>query len=147
MNRLRPYTREQGFSLIEVLVAMIILAVGLLGIAGLFANSLKSTDNAYMHSQAVVLAYDMGDRIRANPSVLADYAQTPPATAPNKDCHASVCTKAELALADLYEWNTTVTNTLPGGNTSVAVNGSAATVTVGWNNRGQTHSFAIVIQL
>ena len=120
MNRLRPYTREQGFSLIEVLVAMIILAVGLLGIAGLFANSLKSADNAYMHSQAVVLAYDMGDRIRA---------------------------KAELAQADLYEWNTTVASTLPGGNTSVAVNGNAATVTVGWNNRGQTHSFAIVIQL
>jgi type IV pilus assembly protein PilV len=140
------HKKTRGFSLIEVLVAMVILAVGLLGVAGLFANSLKSADNAYLHSQAVVLAYDMSDRIRANPSALAKYGQTPPTTITN-NCRNSTCTPAALASADLYEWNNSVSSSLPSGTASVAVNGTTATVTVGWTSHAKLHSFSVVVQL
>ncbi len=107
--------------MIEVLVAMIILAVGLLGVAGLFANSLKSADSAYISSQAVLLAYDMGDRIRANPSALSTYTSTPPA-ALTKDCRNTICTTAELAQFDLYRWSTaTVARELPNGTTNISI--------------------------
>lgn len=63
--------RQQGVTLIEVLVSLLVLAVGLLGAAALQLNALKYTDSAMMSSQASFIAYDMMDRIRANP--LADY--------------------------------------------------------------------------
>ena len=62
-----------GFTLIEVLIAMLVLAVGLLGLAGLQATSLKNNQSAYNRSQATQLAYDMADRMRANVAGVATY--------------------------------------------------------------------------
>ena len=58
---------QTGIGLIEVLVSVLILAIGLLGAAALQLNSLKYTDSSTMSSQASFIAYDMMDRIRANP--------------------------------------------------------------------------------
>ena len=58
--------KNTGFTLIEVLIAMIILAVGLLGLAGLQATSLRNNQSAYNRSVATQLAYDIADRMRAN---------------------------------------------------------------------------------
>lgn len=58
--------RTHGFTLLEVLVAMIIFAIGMLGLAGMQGISLKDNNDAYHRSQAVFFAYDLGDRIRAN---------------------------------------------------------------------------------
>lgn len=63
---------QSGMTLVEVLVATVILASGLLGAAAVQLNALKHTDSALMTTQASFIAYDMLDRIRANPS--ADYA-------------------------------------------------------------------------
>lgn len=57
---------EHGFTLIEVLVTMLILSIGLMGIAGLQAVSLKMNQSAHLSSQATFLAYDIIDRMRAN---------------------------------------------------------------------------------
>lgn len=59
--------KTQGFTLVEVLVAMVIFAIGMLGLAGMQGIALKDNNDAYMRSQAVFFAYDMGDRIRVNP--------------------------------------------------------------------------------
>ncbi len=55
-----------GFTLLEVMIALLVLSIGLLGIAALQANSLKINHGAYQRSQAIFLAYDMMDRLRAN---------------------------------------------------------------------------------
>ena len=55
-----------GFTLLEVMIALLVLSIGLLGIAALQANSLRTNHGAYQRSQAIFLAYDMMDRLRAN---------------------------------------------------------------------------------
>ena len=62
----RRIKSQRGFTLIEVLIAIVVLAIGLLGLAGLQASSLKNNTSAYTRSQAQLLAYDMLDRLRAN---------------------------------------------------------------------------------
>lgn len=59
-------SRLRGFTLIEVMIALVILAVGLLGMASLMARSQKSNESAYARSQATMLAYDFVERMRSN---------------------------------------------------------------------------------
>src|SRR5664280_455779 len=68
--------KNSGFTLLEVLIAMLVLAVGLLGLAGLQATSLRNNQSAYNRSQATQLAYDLADRMRNNASVSANYLTT-----------------------------------------------------------------------
>ena len=84
--------RQKGMTLIEVLVSVLILAIGILGAAAIQLNALKYTDSSAMTSQASFIAYDMMDRIRANVdgnaagnganNVLARYSLSSLATAP-----------------------------------------------------------------
>lgn len=100
---------------------MIILAVGLLGVAGLQAMALKNNQSAYNRGQATQMAYDMADRIRANlanASLLAAsvYVTMSPGDAKDRaDCItvSLTCTAADLAENDLFEWNQAIINTLP----------------------------------
>lgn len=73
----------KGFTLVEVLVALLILSIGLLGLAGLQAGGLRSNHSAYLRSQAVMLAHDMADRMRSNPvAAAADCYKIPNAGCP-----------------------------------------------------------------
>lgn len=65
MHKPRPQ-KLRGFTLIEVMVALVVLAVGLLGMASLMARSQKSNESAYLRSQATLLAYDFVERMKAN---------------------------------------------------------------------------------
>lgn len=65
--KLLAHTKIQGFTLLELLIAMIVFAIGMLGLAGMQGMALKDNNDAYLRSLAVFFAYDMGDRIRANP--------------------------------------------------------------------------------
>jgi type IV pilus assembly protein PilV len=65
MKRLLP---QRGFSLIEVLVTMLILAIGLMGLAGLQARMVATELEAYQRAQALMIAHDMANRLRANPN-------------------------------------------------------------------------------
>lgn len=114
---------QEGMTLIEVLVALLILTVGLLGAAAVQLNALKYTDSSRMTSQASFIAYDMMDRIRANSG--ADYTVTPP-------------TSGNLSVArdqDLYDFTTNIVNF--GGATAtgtIALNLRVYTITITWDD-------------
>lgn len=136
-----------GFSMIEMLAAMFVISFGLLSILGLFVKGIRTTDAAYLHSQAVVLAYDLSDRIRANPSVLSSYvlAENASLIDPGVDCASQVCTPSQLAEADLYEWRNLLAVTLPAGDANVGVGTSAATISISWDQHGASESFSLVM--
>jgi type IV pilus assembly protein PilV len=106
-----------GFTLIEVLIAMLVLAVGLLGLAGLQAASLKNNQSAYNRSQATQLAYDLADRMRANVAGKTSYTAILPSSAtPKATCLTTTgCSLADMATNDLYQWNLAVSTSLPNG--------------------------------
>lgn len=121
----RVMNKNAGFTLIEVLIAMIVLAVGLLGLAGLQATSLRNNLSAYNRSQATQMAYDLIDRMRANVAGIATYT-TGTASAKANCKNITGCSPVEMATNDLYEWtcalaggceNNTppIAATLPGG--------------------------------
>ena len=95
-----------GFSLMEVMVSFMVLAVGLLGMAALQGNSLRYSMQAYFQTQSVILNYDIFDRMRANPAGVAGGSYTPD-TMPASftlDCDSTMCTPSQLATYDLVEW-------------------------------------------
>ena len=127
---MRRVVSTGGFSLVEVLVAMVILSIGMLGIGGLFLESVRSTRTALLRTQAVSLVGDMADRIRANATARAAYNSASYRNAQLHDCAPSAgnvganCTVVQLAEDDLARWSASVRNALPGTTT----NPSSATV-------------------
>jgi type IV pilus assembly protein PilV len=107
----RSVARSGGFTLVEVLVSLVVLAIGLLGIAKLMLFSSHSNDSAYLRSQATALAYEILDDMRANrqEAIIAgtyNTAAAVPAAAPGALCVGvgSCTTPTQLALYDLYQW-------------------------------------------
>ena len=117
----------QGFTLLEVLVAVLVMSIGLLGLAGLMASSLKNSHSAYQRTQATWLAYDVLDRMRANRQVaLAGGYNLALKAAPGGN---------GLAKDDLAEWDTALAGTLPDGDGSIAVAaGGVVKIIVQWND-------------
>jgi type IV pilus assembly protein PilV len=110
-SMLSRISRNRGFSMVEAMVALLVLAVGMLGIAGLYVTSLRASGSALLRTQAVNLAADMADRIRANPTASVAYA----AAAADNGCVGGVvdCTPAALAADDLFRWQAQLRTTLP----------------------------------
>jgi len=117
MNSLR--TRALGFTMLEVLISIVVIAFGMLGVAGLQAYALRNSQSASYRSVATVLATDIIDRMRANPLGVtqnryvtsAGFPVTAKAT-PN--CLAAGgCGTQELAEHDLFEWQALIASSLP----------------------------------
>ncbi|HEY5673447.1 MAG TPA: type IV pilus modification protein PilV [Malonomonas sp.] len=136
---IRKTTDQRGFTLIEVLVALLILSVGLLGVAGMQISGMKGNHNAFLRSQAQQYAYEMLDMMRANrtAAINGGYNLAPFGAVP------AVPAIDTLADQDIREWLTGVTgfsnpaSGLPGGLGSIAVaaNGDntwTVTITVQW---------------
>jgi type IV pilus assembly protein PilV len=138
--------REKGFSLMEVLVTVVILSIGLLGLAGLQVKSQQFTQSSYLRSQAAVLAYDILDRMRANrtaalKSPTSGYAHAIGDAAPSAvDCYSSSCDSDDIADSDLAEWLAVIAKTLPAGEGEVATtpipggNGYLFQVQIQWDD-------------
>jgi type IV pilus assembly protein PilV len=125
--------RQSGFSLIEVLVAIVILSIGLLGIAGLQLTGLRQVHNANLLFQAVIQANDISDRIRANSIGLDSGSYNNiSGTGTDPGCIQSSCTPTQLAATDAFEWNTNNARLLPGGAGTVVVVAGVFTITVSW---------------
>jgi len=129
--------KQHGFTLIEVLITMVIMAIGLLGLAGLQVVSLRNTEVAYQRSQATSLAYDMLDRMRSNPKAVEDGRYNAITTAPGSytDCTAGSCTTDEMAAFDNGEWHNEIAAVLPSGTGTVSGSGSGSvfTITISWD--------------
>jgi type IV pilus assembly protein PilV len=135
MPKLRTNAKEGGFSLIEVLIALLILAIGLLGTASLMLISMKSNQSAYQRSQASWLAYDIVERMRLNRGLATDNSNSYVITAAtplpsDPGCKAGGCTAANVASLDIREWRDQLG--LAGVSGTVARNGAAYTVTISW---------------
>jgi len=116
---------QRGFTLLEVLIAVVILSVGLLGLAALQATSLKSNHASLIRSQIAILSYDMVDRMRANmPAVtLGDYHL--PTSTQNANCTTTTgCTPTQMADHDYFEWLALIGGALPGGTGVVCRDGT-----------------------
>ncbi len=140
--------RMQGFNLVEVLIALIIMSVGMLGIAGLYVHSMQAGRTSLFRHHAVTLAGDVADRIRANPRALAAYTV---GGADNNCVSGGIdCTPAAMAANDIFLWQQQAVDTLPTGAVAIIFNNAPPApptyqITVSWTEPGQAMSYSITI--
>ena len=145
--------KTRGFTLLEILVALLVLSIGLLGLAGLQTFSLRNNHSALLRSQAVVLAYDALDRMRSN----RDQAMLAAGSAYNTtysqaagsysatDC-SSNCTSSALATYDLAAWKADVAR-LPAGQAQISIDANnKATVQVQWSDNRDGNVLTIAVE-
>ena len=124
---------QRGFTLIEILVTVVLISVGLLGVAALQLTTLRANQESYARSQAGVLAADILDRMRSNPLAFraGDYDVT----------WNGIKNTSPRAGADLTAWQTAINTTLPGSADQAAGqivrNGRIVTITIRWVERAE----------
>lgn len=125
---------QQGSSLIEVVVALFVLAIGMLGVMSMQVKSMQFNQSAYYYTQATYLANEILEGMRSNRSVANTYLIELDETSPSKavDCAAaaSTCTPQELRDFNLNEWRSNIANTLVSGRSSIQRNGDFYAITV-----------------
>ena len=152
--------KATGFSLIEVLVALLVLSIGLLGLAALQTTSLQYNTGSYYRTQATFLAYDILDRMRANSTAVAnagvyDIETSTLAssflTSTDPACDTSSCNPASIAAYDLGKWYKRMSLTLPGASTNLATIDidatKKATIVIRWMERDLLMRQDWVVQL
>ena len=159
MNRLMYRTNKQtGTSLIEVLVAVVVVSVGLVGLAALQTVSMRNNQSAYLRSQATILVYDMLDRMRAHPDAATTGQYVIALGAPSAiatNCESTACSTTDMTTFDISQWkcqlgawdsNSVCSTTLslsgylPGGDGSITQVGDIHTVSVTWLDRDGTQT-------
>lgn len=129
LNSPPPSTRESGFTMIEVMIAVVIVSFGLLGFAGLLTKAIQDNRVAYMRSQATILAYDITERMRANRNAAISGGYT--------IAMGSNAAGTTLAALDTQDWKGNLASLLPGGDGAVNVDGNGnATITIRWDEDG-----------
>ncbi|MEL7537462.1 MAG: type IV pilus modification protein PilV [Pseudomonadota bacterium] len=139
--------RVRGFTLIEVLVAMVVMAIGMLGIAGMYVHSLQAGRTSQLRTQAVLLASDVADRVRANPLGGIAYI----GAGANNNCDdATPCDALALASYDIWLWNQQRDRSMPQGtqvtvryDDTIAGQPPVYTVRVTWPEAGETPFYEI----
>lgn len=131
--KIQTLDSQSGFSMIEILITLVILAFGLLGLAGMQSVGLKNTQASMQRSEATMIGYDIIDRMRSNCSAAlgGDYDIALTASSP---------TAGSIANTDLSEWRSAINSTFTTGKGAVSVTASTfiATVTVQWDDSRAT---------
>lgn len=143
LNYARSRARRGGFSLIEVLVSILVLSFGMLGVASLLAASVSGSHQSTLRTQAIVLADDLADRMRANRTTAVSAAPNNYAgiAAAENRCRAVhyghrhvapvTCTPQELAADDLFDWAAQIAAVLPAGTGVVCIDSTPEDGTAG----------------
>lgn len=137
---------QRGFTIVEALVALVVLAVGMLGIASLYVTTLRASGSAISRMHAINLASDLADRIRANRTAEAAYGGA--AAADDTTCGAgATCTATEMAAHDLFVWQAAIQQALlgaPAGTVTVdtGTNPTTYQIRVSWVESGGTEATA-----
>ena len=138
--------------MLELLVALLVTSVGVLGVVGLATLNAQHRRSAAAHAEAVMLAQDMIERIRANPAGLqaGSYAA---GDLGSPDCRAGDCAAAEMAAFDLAEWRCALGETATEGRCrgplnatgAVAVDAAAGAVriTIQWRDQGESRTLTV----
>ena len=143
----RAQRRQRGFSLIEVLIALVIMSVGMLGIAGLFVQGMQAGRTSVLRHHAVTLAGDIADRIRANPRAGVAYT----GAAADGGCvgYGNDCDEATMAAHDVFLWEQQALDSLPTGAVAVDFDNTATpplyTIDVTWTEPGENLNYTIAI--
>jgi type IV pilus assembly protein PilV len=133
---------QSGFTLVEAMVSLVVLSVGMIGIAALYAQGLGAGRTAIYRTQAVNLVGDIADRIRSNRRGQIAYA----GGAANNGCDPQTgggvdCAPAQMAAHDLFVWNQQVQQLLPNGQWQIQFNPGTLppsfTILVTWDEVGQ----------
>lgn len=130
MKTLAPRSLQRGITLLESLVAIVVMALGILGILGVQMRTLTNTQTSLYRAQAIRLIEDLNERMMANPNAflntnnyLTTWAEEPEV---NTQCNDAACDSTNLSQFDLAQWKTQVASTLPNGNASVFISDDEA---------------------
>ena len=123
--------KQTGFNLIEVMVAVVIFSIGLLGLAGLQQVGLSQNATAMQRTLATNHIYDMFDRMRNNRTT--NYSTIVAGGAPN--CVTAACNPSQFASYDKFEWNLAIANSLPNGVGFITGSPASYTVYIGWDEK------------
>ena len=126
--------KQRGLTLVESMIALLVISVGLLGIAALQITSMKQNASALNHSRAVWIGYDMADRIRANIGQFARYAGIDTNTAYSENCTGG-CNTIQMVTSDAEEWSAQMQN-LPAGRGMITGNANRLVIAVMWDDEG-----------
>ena len=146
MNK-HPGRQQRGFSLVEVLIALIIMSVGMLGIAGLYVQSMQAGRTSMFRHHAVTMAGDVADRIRANPRAGVGYA----GFGADNGCvgQGIDCNEAAMAAHDIFLWDQQAAESLPNGDVTIQFDDTVVppeyTIMVDWDEPGEQLNYTIVI--
>jgi type IV pilus assembly protein PilV len=130
-------SHQNGFGLVESLVALVVVSVGMIGIAALYGQGLGASRTALFRTQAVNLASDMADRIRLNRIAGVGYDTDGEDNACGPG--GAVCTPAEMAAHDVWEWRTRIGQQLPAGDGEIVFEPGLPpryTINVSWTEPG-----------
>jgi type IV pilus assembly protein PilV len=147
---------ERGFTLIEALIAFVLLSVGLLGIVSLQAMAKSSQQLALQHTRAVTIADAIVERIRVNPAGITVYnigtgspIGVTPTTEPSPDCGSAACTPAQLAAHDLWAWEQALLGAgaqISGTNTAGLIEPRGCIMFTAAPDRARTGQLSVIIQ-
>lgn len=141
MNR-QPNTRPafycRGVGMLEILVAVLVISIGILGLATLQGTATRQNSNAYLRSQATILAHDIAERMRANRENADAYVLAMTDDPP---------TGTSRAAEDLNEWISSIEMLLPQGDGAIEQNGDHFTISVEFDvSRGEEPTTVVIVE-